>query len=255
MPKKQKEEWKIYKNVFDSATILNILKLNSQGHFDGLESPIALGKEANVFTALKGRQRIIVKVYRVENCNFNKMYEYIAPDPRFSGLKKRRRLVIFSWVQREYRNLLKAREAIRVPTPIAIKDNVLLMEFIGKQEPAPLLKDAWPNQPRIFFDKIVSSMKRLYNAGMVHADLSEFNILNFEQEPIFIDFSQATTTEHPRADEFLKRDVGNIVNFFRKMKLRMDEQKVYAQIVAPNEHNRPNKPNNPDRPDRFDRPE
>ena len=105
MAKKHKEEWKIYKNVFDSATILNLVKLQSQGHFDGLESPIALGKEANIFSALKGKQKIIVKIYRVENCNFNKMYQYIAPDPRFAGMKKRRRLVIFSWVQREYRNL------------------------------------------------------------------------------------------------------------------------------------------------------
>ncbi|MBW2991420.1 serine protein kinase RIO [Candidatus Woesearchaeota archaeon] len=232
MAKKQKEEWKVYKNVFDSATILNILKLNSQGHFDGLESPIALGKEANVFTALKGKQRIIVKIYRVENCNFNKMYSYIAPDPRFSGMKKRRRLVIFSWVQREYRNLLKAREAIRVPTPIAIKDNVLLMEFIGRKEPAPLLKDAPPKNPKKFFEKIIKNVKALYKAGLVHADLSKFNILNFEQEPVFIDFSQATVLKHPEAKDFLKRDIRNIVRYFEKQGLKLDEEEVYNKVVG-----------------------
>ena len=130
MAKKTKEEWKIYKNVFDNFTLLNLHKLSSQGHFDELTSPVALGKEANVFSAVKGSGRIIVKIYRLENCNFNKMYSYIAPDPRYAGVKKRKRLVVLSWVQREYRNLLKAREVIRVPTPIAVKDNVLLMEFI-----------------------------------------------------------------------------------------------------------------------------
>ena len=231
MPKKTKEKWKIYKNVFDSATILNLVKLQSQHHFDGIESPIALGKEANVFTALKGRKRIIVKVYRVENCNFNKMYQYIAPDPRFSGMKKRRRLVIFSWVQREYRNLLKARKVIRVPTPIAVKDNVLLMEFIGRDKPAPLLKDMPPENLKKFFEKITENIKKLYTAGMVHADLSEFNILNFEQEPVFIDWSQATTTEHPEAKEFLKRDVGNVVRFFSKQGLDLDEESVLHKII------------------------
>ncbi|KYK24840.1 hypothetical protein AYK26_03085 [Euryarchaeota archaeon SM23-78] len=231
MPKKTKEEWKVYKNVFDSATILNLVKLQSQSHFDGLESPIALGKEANVFTALKGKQRLIVKIYRVENCNFNKMYTYIAPDPRFAGMKKRRRLVIFSWVQREYRNLLKAREVIRVPTPIAVKDNVLLMEFIGRQEPAPLLKDSPPTSAEKFFAKIIDNIKKIYKAGLVHADLSEFNILNFEQEPVFIDWSQATITQHPEAQEFLKRDVKNIVNYFNKQGLKLGEEGVYGQII------------------------
>ncbi len=232
MPKKTKEEWKIYKNVFDSATILNIFKLSSQGHFDGLESPIALGKEANVFTALKGKQRIIVKIYRVENCNFNKMYSYIAPDPRFSGLKKRRRLIIFSWVQREYRNLLKARQVIRVPTPIAVKDNVLLMEFIGREQPAPLLKDLPPKSPKKFFEKTMNNVKKLYKAGLVHADLSEFNILNFEEEPVFIDFSQATITKHPQAQEFLERDVRNIVKYFKRQGLELDEKEVYEEIIS-----------------------
>jgi len=230
MPRKTKEEWKIYKNVFDNATILNLLKLNSQGYFDGLESPVALGKEANVFTALKGKQRIIVKIYRVENCNFNKMYEYIAPDPRFSGLKKRRRLVIFSWVQREYRNLLKAREVIRVPTPIAVKDNVLLMEFIGRKEPAPLLKDAPPQNPERFFEKTRRNIKELYRAGLVHADLSEYNILNFEEDPVFIDFSQATTLDHPNSEDFLRRDIKNIVKYFQKQGLRVNEEEVYKNI-------------------------
>jgi RIO kinase 1 len=232
MPRESREEWKTYKNVFDQAALLNLEKLRSEGHFDELQSPIALGKEANIFTASKGEDTIIVKIYRVENCNFNQMYRYIAPDPRFAGLKKRRRLVIFSWVQREYRNLLKAREVIRVPKPITVKDNVLLMEFIGRDnELAPMLKDAKPKNPKDFFDKTIKSIKALYDVGLVHADLSEFNILNFEEEPVFIDLSQATTTAHPQAQEFMERDIHNIVKFFKKLGLKADEKEVLEKII------------------------
>jgi len=67
---------------------------------------------------------------------------------------------------------------------------------------------------------------------MVHADLSEFNILNFEEEPVFIDLSQSTTTEHPQAQEFLRRDVRNVVKYFNKQGLKLDEEEVYNKIIA-----------------------
>ncbi len=232
MPRESREEWKTYKNVFDQSALLILEKLRSQGHFDELKSPIALGKEANIFSAKRGDEWLIVKIYRVENCNFNQMYRYIMPDPRFAGLKKRRRLVIFSWVQREYRNLLKAREVVRVPKPIAVKDNVLLMEFIGREGVlAPELKDSPPDNPKEFFDKTIKGIKALYDVGLVHADLSEFNILNFEEEPVFIDLSQTTTTEHPQAKEFLRRDVENLVKYFKKQGLKLDAEKVYQNII------------------------
>ena len=74
MARSQKQEWKTYKNVFDEHAIQIIEKLRSQGHFDELVSQIALGKEANVFSALKDDYQVIVKIYRLENCNFNKIW-------------------------------------------------------------------------------------------------------------------------------------------------------------------------------------
>ena len=65
----------------------------------------------------------------------------------------------------------------------------------------------------------------------MHADLSEFNILNFEQEPVFIDFSQATTLEHPQAKEYLQRDINNIVKFFRKLGVKSDEKEIFEHII------------------------
>jgi RIO kinase 1 len=227
-----KEEWKVYGNVFSEFSLQTLFKMSGQGYFDDLETPIAIGKEANVFTARTSEQKIIVaKIYRLENCNFNKMYSYISADLRYPNLKRAKREIVFAWTQREYRNLMKAREVIRVPSPIAIKNNIILMEFIGKADPAPMLKSQLPKNSKKFFDKVILNMKKLYDAGLIHGDLSEYNILNYEEEPVFIDFSQCTTTESAMAKELIERDIKNVCAFFRKH-ISVDEEKVKKLVVT-----------------------
>ncbi|MEM4247341.1 MAG: serine protein kinase RIO [Candidatus Woesearchaeota archaeon] len=225
---------KTFKNVFDNFTNVTILKLISKGQLDGLESPISIGKEANIFSALAQGERVMVKIYRIATCDFNKMYDYLRADPRFPGLDKNRRKVVVLWARREYRNLLKAREAgVRVPTPRAVLNNVLVMEFIGDEGiPAPRVKDAIPENPKEFFEKVVNGMQKLHKAGLVHTDLSQFNILNYNEEPVFIDMSQATTLENPNAQEYLTRDIKNICTFFRKLGLDIDDEKIRQQITG-----------------------
>ena len=229
-----KEEFKTMHDVFDGFTNRTLYKLITQGHFEGLESPISIGKESNIFSAIKkDGTRVMVKVYRLETCDFNRMYDYIKDDSRFINLKKGKRKIIFSWVQREYRNLLKAREAnVSVPTPFTFSNNVLVLELIGDNDMiAPKLKDAVPKNPKEFFDKIIINMKKMHKASLVHADLSAFNILNRNERPVFIDFSQCTTLESPRALEYLERDIRNVCNFFKKIGLNVDEAKVKEQII------------------------
>lgn len=233
MPHRAKEKFKTMHNVFDEFTNRTIFKLISEGYFEGLESPISIGKEANIFSAKrKDGSRVMVKIYRLEACDFNRMYDYIKEDPRYIDIKGKKRKIIFFWVQREYRNLLKAREAgVNVPTPLTFQNNVLVLEFIGKGATiAPRLTVEPPKNPKEFFNKTSENMKKLYKAGLVHADLSPFNILNNNQEPVFIDFSQATTLNNSRANEFLKRDVKNVCSFFKKMGLKLDEGKVLKKI-------------------------
>ncbi|MBD3209724.1 phosphotransferase [Candidatus Woesearchaeota archaeon] len=224
--KKSKESWKVYKNVFDEFTLRTLFRLESQGFFSGLTSAYRLGKEANIFIADNEEKDVIVKIYRLENCNFNKMHSYLSQDERYHDLKGQKRKIVFSWVQREYRNLLIAREAIRVPTPLAIRDNVLVLEMIGKDGPAPELKDARPKNPEQFLDKILLMVKRLKDHGLVHGDLSAFNILNHEEEPVFIDFSQATTTKSSGWEDLLRRDVENVLNHFKKLGIERDSAAI-----------------------------
>ena len=233
MKRRFREDFKTMHNVFDEFTNRTIFKLISEGYISGLESPISIGKEANIFSAKrKDGSRVIVKIYRLEACDFNRMYDYIKEDPRYGGIKGKKRKVIFAWVQREYRNLLIAREAnVSVPTPLTFKNNVLVLEFIGKADKvAPKLGVEPPKNQKEFFNKVIDNMKKLYKAGLVHADLSQFNILNNDDEPVLIDFAQATVLDSSRTEEFIKRDVRNVCNFFKKLGLKVDEGKTLKKI-------------------------
>ncbi|MFA5796950.1 MAG: RIO1 family regulatory kinase/ATPase [Candidatus Woesearchaeota archaeon] len=236
---KSKEEWKVYGNVFSNHSEKLLFQFSSQGYFEELESAISVGKEANIFSArTKDGERIIAKMYRLENCNFNKMYDYLVLDPRYMAVSKRQRLIIFAWAQREYKNLLTARKAIKVPKPIAFKDNIVLMEFIGHEDAAPQLKDSPPKEPKKFFEKVLKNMGKLYKGGLVHVDLSQFNILNLDEEPVFIDFSQSLPTDSSHAKLYLKRDIKNVCTYFRKFFpiSEEDEIQIFEKIVKQGIH-------------------
>lgn len=233
MAKISRERWKVYQNVFDEFTLRTIFKLSSQGHFIEMQSPISIGKESNVFSAITESGRIIVKIYRLESCDFNRMYDYIKQDPRYIGLRKHKRKIIFAWTQREFRNLMKARDAmVNVPKPIAFTNNILLEEFIGGKDAAPRLKDFPPEKPEEFLKKVIDNMKKMWKAGLVHGDLSGFNILNYKNNPILIDFSQATQTNSPNAMELLDRDIKNIANFFEKQGIKVDRTNMKTKITG-----------------------
>jgi len=233
MPQKMKDKFKTYGNVFDQYTLRNLEKLRAKGLIDELVSPIFVGKESNVFTATAegGTKIVVVKIYRLENCDFNKMYEYIKYDYRYPNLRKYRRKVIFAWVHREYRNLLKAREVgVRVPTPLTFLDNILVLEMIGDLKPAPRVKDMAPADALDFYEKTAANMCKLYGGNLVHGDLSQYNILNWNEEPIFIDMSQSTTLENPFAEEYLLRDCKNICNYFWKLGVECDEKELMERV-------------------------
>jgi len=223
MAKKSPEKFKTWGNVFDNFTITTLQKIIDKRVIDGLVSPLFIGKESNVFTAKKKDQNLIVKIYRLEACNFKKMYDYIKYDPRYERLQKRRRQVIFSWVQREFRNLHIARNAgIRVPTPFLVSNNVLVEEFIGDKSKefrgeAPQLQKLDPKNPEAFYKKVKSMIKKLLESNLIHADLSPFNILNDNEKPVFIDMSQSTPMDNTRAKEYFQKDAHNIVKHFTKL--------------------------------------
>ncbi len=225
------EDYKIHDEVFDRITLLTLYDLANKGVIDLLYGVIKTGKEANTFLGKLGDESLAVKIHRVGNRDYNKMIIYVDGDHRFTGIKKGKRSMVNLWVKKEFKNLKRAAEHIRVPAPIAFKNNVIVMEFLGEEEVAyPMLKNAVLENPKKVFGRIKRDVKCLYQkAGLVHADLSEYNILMARDEPIMIDFAQAVVRTHPHADEFLRRDVFNLTRFFRKY-FNIDEKKVFEYI-------------------------
>jgi RIO kinase 1 len=187
-------------------------------NYEELESCVSTGKEANVFRATTKNGFVAIKIFRTYTSSFDNMSDYIIGDPRFSHVSKKKHEIVYLWAKKEFRNLSKAFEAgVRVPKPLACINNVLIMEFIGENGLAsPLLKDANVQNPQKYYDEIIDGMKKLYNANLIHADLSEFNILDYKHKPVFIDMGQSVLREHPHSMMFLKKDLHNINKFFER---------------------------------------
>ncbi len=234
MSRNIKDTQKTYGGVFDQFTLRTLEILRGQGHFDELVSPICAGKESQVYSAIKGSTWVAVKIYRLETCDFNRMYDYIKRDPRYNALKRIKRQVIFSWVQREFRNIHKAREAgCRVPLPITFKNNVLVESFLGEEnQAAPKLKDAILDDANEVLHKLTKDIKKLYDFGLVHGDLSPFNILYHKDMPFLIDLSQGTVKGNPEFLELLHRDIASTLPFFKKRKVVCSQEEIIQTIRA-----------------------
>ncbi len=218
--------------VFEKSTISNFWKLMNKGEIETIDFPISTGKEGNVFRGRKKENFIAVKVYRINTATFRNIATYLGYDGRVSS-KRDRRSIIYAWAQKEFANLKKLSDAeVRVPEPIAMEGNIILMEYIGDEnESAPLLRKARINKPKKIFDKIIENVIRMYQkAHVVHADLSEYNILLWNEEPVIIDVGQTVRRSNPMALSFLERDIENLVRFFKKFFL-IEKNALIKKIV------------------------
>ncbi len=218
-----KEKFKIYEGVFDNFTIETIKRLITSHYIDKLGEIIAVGKEADVYIAYKENKPLALKIYRINNSNFNKMKDYFKRDPRFKGTVRSKRKLILKWVEKEFRNLLRAHKGgINVPTPIIQKNNLILMEYIKGFR----LKDIDIEDPENMFKTIINEIEALKEVGLIHGDMSEFNILVEDHIPYIIDFGQAVYCRNEEDLELnrdlYERDIKSIKRFFKsKYKIKI----------------------------------
>lgn len=226
---------KTWGGVFDDMAIQAMHKLMKQGHITEIRGAIKQGKESVVLNGTGKNGPTAIKVYAIEAANFKRMWPYLAEDPRFKNIKKDKRSIITAWARKEYKNLERARKAgINCPEPLAIRNNILVMSFIGDDFiPAPRLTDSETENPQELADKVIGFVKLLYKeAKLVHGDLSEFNILIWNNEPYIIDFSQSVVTEHPNARQFLERDVKNVCRYFKKIGAECNPEEVLKEVLS-----------------------
>ncbi len=223
MRKKRSEDQSVVESVFDTETQKIIYEFYNRKILDEIGFVISTGKEANVYYGMSSEEEVAIKIYRIKTAETRFMWPYVIGDPRFKRVRRKTRDLVFTWAEKEYKNLSRAKNAkVRVPKPIAVRKNVLVMEFIGNQgDPAPLLKDCTLSKPQITFDTILNYVKLLYqDAKLIHADLSEFNIM-YTNEPVIIDISQGVVLAHPNAREFLIRDLKNLLRFFSSFNIKL----------------------------------
>lgn len=209
---------RVFDAVFDKSTLLAVHKLMQKGDIETIDYPIARGKEAHVFYATSANGAVAVKIFHTTNAVFKGLAKYIDGDPRFSGLSGRHRELVNIWVKKEFRNLRRMRKyGIRVPLPISYHKNVLVMELIGSERAAPRLRDIEIKEKFETFTEMLDMVAVAWQkANLVHADLSEYNILWHDGEPWFIDVGQGVTDQHPHSEEFLVRDVSRLVHWISK---------------------------------------
>jgi len=232
---KRSEDLKTVEGVIDQATRMSLRDLMNKGTFKVIHGVVATGKESNVYWAEDAEgKNLAIKVYRTSTADFRRMREYVIGDPRFKRIKGGTRSLIFTWAEKEFKNLKIAFEAgVRVPRPIAVEKNILLMEFVGEAGvPAPRMKDHPPSNPSTTFRRILRYVKLLYKkAEIVHADLSEYNILMWKG-PVIIDISQAVHTSHPHSGEYLERDLHNISRYFASLGVSIGNiDGIYQDII------------------------
>ncbi|MBO4247786.1 serine protein kinase RIO [Halomicrobium sp. IBSBa] len=248
---KNTEQFKVTASVFDDATYGALYKLVQDGHIDAFGGPISTGKEANVYTALAGDsearsasgqsggdgaprdEEVAVKIYRINASDFRDMRGYLDGDPRFEGIGSDKKKVVTAWVRKEFANLQRARKAgVRVPEPIAVQRNVLVMEYIATEDGrAKRLNEVHIENPETAFEVVREYMRRLYDAGLVHGDLSEYNIVFHEGQLVVIDLGQAVTVHHGNARDYLERDCENVANFFARQGVDVTAEDLLATVT------------------------
>ncbi|KAK9240825.1 RIO1 family-domain-containing protein [Lipomyces kononenkoae] len=211
--------------VLDPRTCRILAKFINKGELYEINGCISTGKEANVYHARtdSGEHRA-VKIYKTSILVFKDRDRYVTGEYRFRHGYSRHnpRKMVKLWAEKEMRNLNRLYQAgIPCPEPIALKMHVLVMGFIGDDEgwASPRLHDAKIDGSKYveLYHPLVAYMIIMYQkCRLVHADLSEYNILYHKEKLVIIDVSQSVEHDHPKSLEFLRMDIKNVNDFFSK---------------------------------------
>ena len=237
---KDADQFKVEASVFDDATLGALYKLVQDGYIDAFGGPVSTGKEANVYLAAGPDGDVAVKIYRINASDFRAMRDYLDGDPRFEGIGSDKKKVVVAWTKKEFANLKRAHAAgVRVPEPIAVQRNVLVMEFLGRDgERAHRLNEVDVENPQTAYEVVREYMRRLYDAGLVHGDLSEYNLVVHESELTVLDLGQAVTVHHPNYREFLERDCENVASFFARQGLDVTPDELLSFVASEDDDDR-----------------
>ncbi|XP_003372228.1 serine/threonine-protein kinase RIO3 [Trichinella spiralis] len=208
----------------DTTTRMILFKMINGNLLESVDGQVATGKESVVFHAVGGSDLIqekqcsnfAVKIFKTALNEFQNRIDYVQEDFRFKNTRK----ILKLWAEKEYRNLKRLKtNGLPCPDPVTVQSHVLVMSFIGDEKvSAPKLKDVQLDLAtwEVLYDELKSIMKSMFrNCRLVHADLSEFNILYWNEKLWIIDVAQATDLSNPQCFSYLARDCRNVNNVGR----------------------------------------
>jgi len=257
-----KQDRSTSQQVMDGKTKQFLLSLLNANILSAVHGVINTGKEANVYLgnsgtktigSVDGRQVLVdlptkrdyaIKIFKTTLNEFKNRTQYMEGEYRFRDFKSKGNYhkLVKMWAEKEMRNLKRMKKAgIPCPSPIILKDNVLIMTLIGSDgKAAPMLKNIQFKS----YDKLQSAylqcvtiLKKLYDdCKMIHADFSEYNLLYDDQKVVVIDVSQAVDVSHPSSMEFLKKDCEAIATYFAKQGIEgaVSWRQLFEFVVDPN---------------------
>lgn len=237
--------------VLDPRTRMILLQMINREIVSEIHGCLSTGKEANVYYSISYPDNEetplhrAIKVYKTSILVFKDRDKYVTGEFRFRQgySKSNNRAMVKLWAEKEMRNLRRIYAAgIPCPEPIHLRLHVLVMGFVGSSKgvAAPRLKDVEFNVPdpdakwREIYMELLGYMRVMYQTcHLVHADLSEYNMLYHKNKLHIIDVSQSVEHDHPRSLEFLRMDIKNISDFFRRKNVDvLTERAVFEFVIS-----------------------
>jgi len=200
-----------YTLTFEGYDALALHTFAERETIEGVGAPLGVGKESDVYEARSYRP-LALKFHREGYTNFREVMrerEYTADREHVSWQYTARKAA-----EREFEALETLYPEVSVPQPVGHNRHAIVME---RMEGAELSKaELAAGQAVGVLDLILREVQTAYDAGFVHADLSEYNVFVDTDGVTVFDWPQAVTTDHENAAELLERDVENIVSYFER---------------------------------------
>ncbi len=200
-----------FKLTFEGYDALALHTFAQRETLEGVGAPLGVGKESDVYEA-QSYKPLALKFHREGYTNFREVMkerEYTADREHVSWQYTARKAA-----EREYEALETLYPDVSVPQPVDTNRHAIVMEKIDGVE----LSRTKLSDPQVVpvLELVLDEMGTAYDAGFVHADMSEYNVFVTEQGVVVFDWPQAVPTDHENARELLTRDIENIVNYFKR---------------------------------------
>ncbi|MWG35337.1 serine/threonine-protein kinase RIO2 [Halomarina oriensis] len=200
-----------FRLTFEGYDALALRTFAERETIEGFGAPLGVGKESDVYE-VRSYKPLALKFHREGYTNFRevrKERDYTSDNRHVSWFYTARKAA-----EREYEALEAVYPEVRVPRPIDQNRHGIVMEKLSGVELSKAKLD--PGQAVGVLDLILDELAAAYRAGYVHADMSEYNVFVDSDGVTVFDWPQAVSTDHENADEFLERDVENLVGYFRR---------------------------------------